>query len=177
MVTVPASSRALTTAKRNCRVPGLPATAVVVVAWAAVGAGWRWPTLSVATLEKPYVWPAWPGNVAEVCVVAVCQRVNAPPLSETKTSNEAIPEPPGSSAPDQLTGKVGVRVTAGSGSTLLVGVPASRVLKASLAGSVPLLGSWGSTWLVSIGSLASKTIRATLRSGVPVGSQAFGRTV
>ena len=39
------------------------------------GAGWRTPTLLVATLKKLYVWPGWPVNVAEVSVVFIWNAV------------------------------------------------------------------------------------------------------
>ena len=47
-------------------------------------------------------------------------------------------------------------------------------VQASLAGSVPLVGSCGSTWLVAMISLTSKWIRATLRISVPVGRPGLG---
>ena len=48
------------------------------------------PRLSVATLKKPYVSPAWPVKVADVSVVWVKNGVNWPPLVETKISYEAM---------------------------------------------------------------------------------------
>src|SRR5438128_160424 len=80
---------------------------------------------------------------------------------------------PASSVPDQLTVKVGALV-AGNGATLLVGGPASMVLRSCLAGSIPLLGSWSSAWSVAIGGLTSNVTRATLRICVPVVRLFFG---
>ena len=95
------------------------------------------------------------------CVGGVSSHsVNGPPLSETKTSNEAIPEPPGSSWPDQETARWSRR-RSGQRQTPF-GVPASMVF---------------STVGVSIGSFQSKTIVAMLVICVPDGSPAFGLTM
>jgi len=56
-------------------------------------------------------------------------------------SYTAIPEPPASSVPDHLIVKVGEGSIGGRAATLLVGAPASIVVRASLFGSVPWVGS------------------------------------
>ncbi len=61
---------------------------------------------------------------------------------------DSMPQPPASSSPDQASGNSVVAVSGGSGATLLIGAPASIVLKTSL---------------VSIGSLLSKMMVAWLR--------------
>ena len=99
-------------------------------------------------------------KVAEVAVVPVRNGVNGPPLSETKMSKLAMPEPPGSSLPDQLRVKPGAEA-AGSAVTVLVGGPASIVL---LIGAV-LRG----VLVEDDGGLAGTT--------VPVASVALGWTV
>ena len=71
-----------------------------------------------------------------------------------------MPEPPGSSWPDQVTVRSVSVVVAGRGSTWLVGAAASRVLKTSG---------------VSIGSLKSKKMRARFSMTVPEGRPASGR--
>ena len=69
-----------------------------------------------------------PVNVVEVDVVFSSSGVNAPPLSETNTSNPATPEPPASSWPDQL--RVNVEMlNAGRAAIVLVGAPASMVFE------------------------------------------------
>ena len=99
--------------------------------------------------------------MALVCVAPVKNRVKGPPLSETKISKKAMPEPPGSSLPDQRTVKVRGD-TAGNGSTRLVGAPASIVL--TMDG-------------VSMGALVSKKTRPWASRRVPVGALFFARTV
>jgi hypothetical protein len=64
------------------------------------------------------VWSATPINIADVAGVLACHSENSPPLSETKTSNVATPEPPASSAPVQLTMNQG-KLLAGSELILL----------------------------------------------------------
>ena len=61
-----------------------------------------------------------------------------------------MPEPPGSSCPDQLTVKTAADSVVGSAVTLLVGGPTSIVLSACLVGSMPWLGSSSLTWSVVI---------------------------
>ena len=94
----------------------------------------------------------------------LADRIAKGPLSiETKISKKPIPEPPRSSAPDQLTGKLAeVVVGEANGLTLLVGSPASMVLK--MAG-------------VSSGALVSKTTWPWASSRVPVGAPDFARIV
>ena len=83
--------------------------------------------------------------MAEVAVVRVSHGVKTPPSVETKMSNDPIPEPPTSSLPDQFSEKLLVLIVLANAPTLLVGVPASMVLSASLVGSVPFEASCGST--------------------------------
>ena len=81
--------------------------------------------------------------------------VNAPPaelwkfLRDFRALCTCIPGVERIHVVDQRTAELTVKesevVLAGSGATLLVGTPASIVVRASLAGSVPWLGSCGST--------------------------------
>ncbi len=85
-----------------------------------------------------------------------------------------MPEPPGSSWPDQVTAKLLEVDVAGSAPTPLVGRPASIVTTACLVGSIPWVGSASLTWSVAMDVFSSKVTMATLAIAVPVVRPALG---
>src|SRR5262245_2313142 len=98
--------------------------------------------------------------MADVSVTSLCQISNGAWSSDTKTSYDAMPEPPESSLPDHSTLNRAVGVVAGSGITWLVGGAAAIVLR------------YGA---VSIGEFVSNTTVAWASMRVPVARPALGR--
>ena len=87
-----------------------------------------------------------------------------------------MPDPPASSVPAQVTSKL-AGLSAGSAATVLVGAPASIVLRSCLVGSTPWVGSLSFTWSVAIGGLMSNVIKATLWIWAPLARPALALMV